>query len=175
MGRPVCKRSKRQGDFPRMGASARPSSRARFVIMYPANLCRSMIGAEKSFSVTGGSPPGRCREGFFPAGVQEPGPTASRHHARRLPSLAPRGPGVPRRTSGRSTDGTDAVRRRPPSSNHRRQCVRFHQTALGDEVQDERENLLMHFTRKVAACLRQAGMIGNVVTFPESQEISQRP
>ena len=29
-----------------MGASARPSSRARFVIMYPANLCRSMIGAE---------------------------------------------------------------------------------------------------------------------------------
>ena len=47
------------------GASARPSSRARFVIMYPANLCRSMIGAEKSFSVRGGSPPGRCREGFF--------------------------------------------------------------------------------------------------------------
>jgi hypothetical protein len=26
------------------GASARPSSRARFVIMYPANLCRSMVG-----------------------------------------------------------------------------------------------------------------------------------
>ena len=70
---------------------------------------------------------------------------------------------------------SSAVRRRPPSSNHRRQCVRFHQTALGDEVQDERENLLMHFMRKVAACLRQPGMIGNLVMFPESQEISQRP
>ena len=29
--------------------------------------------------------------------------------------------------------------------------------------------------RKVAACLRQPGMIGNLVMLPESQEISQRP
>jgi hypothetical protein len=65
---------------------------------------------------------------------------------------------------------SSAMRRRPPSSNHRRQCVRFHQTALGDEVQDERENLLMHFMRKVAACLRQPGMMGNLSRFPSRRK-----
>ena len=50
----------------------------------------------------------------------------------------------------------------------------FHQTMLGDELQDEGEHLLVHFVRQTAARLRQPGMIGNLVALAEPKEISQR-
>ena len=61
---------------------------------------------------------------------------------------------------------------------HRR-CVNanalaLHQTMLGDELQDEREHFLMHFVWKAATCLRQPGMIGNLVALAKPQKISQR-
>jgi hypothetical protein len=54
-------------------------------------------------------------------------------------------------------------------------ALAFHQPALGDQHQDEREYLLMHFVRQAAACLRQPRMIGNRVTLAKSQKITQRP
>jgi hypothetical protein len=51
----------------------------------------------------------------------------------------------------------------------------LHETALGDELQNEVEHLLVNFTWQSAACLRQPGMVGNLVSAPKSQEIPKRP
>src|SRR3984893_754369 len=51
----------------------------------------------------------------------------------------------------------------------------LHETALGNELQNEFEHLLVNFIWQSAACLRQSGMVGNLVSAPKSQEIPKRP
>ena len=76
---------------------------------------------------------------------------------------------------------TVATHDRPQCSGglHRRSIdadpLALHETALGNKLQNEFEHLLVNFIGQSAACLRQPGMVGNLVPAPKSQEIPKRP